>query len=94
MQLAVFVAETVKMARRLIRADIEISVAVRQDAVIQGSSDELRQALLNLLLNARDAIPEGGKIAISSRAVRLDRASALARHLPREGDYIELVVIR
>ncbi len=91
-QLAVLVAETVKMSRRLIRPDIDVSAAVSEDAVVQGSSDELRQALLNLLLNARDAISRNGTISITSRVTQLDRASALAMHLPREGDYIELAV--
>lgn len=91
-QLAVLVAETVKMSRRLIRPDIDVSVTVSEAAVVQGSSDELRQALLNLLLNARDAISQSGTISITSRVTQLDRASALAMHLPREGDYIELAV--
>jgi signal transduction histidine kinase len=91
-QLAVLVAETVKMSRRLVGPDIEVSAAVADDAVVLGSPDELRQALLNLLLNARDAIARSGTISISTRMTQLDRASALAMHLPREGDYIELAV--
>ena len=52
---------------------------------------QLENALLNLCLNARDAMPDGGRITIETRNVRLDSRLADERALPA-GDYVSLSV--
>lgn len=52
--------------------------------------EQLEMALLNVLMNARDAMPGGGLVTLSTRAVHLNGDSA-ARQLP-EGDYVALEV--
>ena len=56
-------------------------------------SDEgsLDQAVMNLAVNARDAMPDGGTVRISTRAVSLG-AEAVRRGAPAEGDYVEIEV--
>jgi PAS domain S-box-containing protein len=62
-------------------------------AVVRGDPDRLHAALLNLALNARDAMPEGGTIAFETRRVDLDQAACAA--LPfalTPGPHVELCV--
>jgi signal transduction histidine kinase len=51
---------------------------------VMGDAPQLEQAFLNLILNAAEAMPDGGTLTISSRAVRQPRASERPTHLAVE----------
>jgi signal transduction histidine kinase len=85
------VQKAVTMMKRQLPG-IELMVDVRPGLAIQGSQEELHQALVNVMLNARDAMPNGGMLRIFGRDVNFDRAHAAARHLPMRGEYVELLV--
>jgi len=53
---------------------------------------ELENAILNLAINARDAMPEGGRMTIEATNVPIDRVYAATAGLERTGDYIMLSV--
>ncbi|HEX7704769.1 MAG TPA: ATP-binding protein, partial [Kofleriaceae bacterium] len=57
-----------------------------------GSYDELHQVVLNLCINACDAMPDGGRLTITCHGVTLDGGEALARQLGIAGEYVELIV--
>jgi signal transduction histidine kinase len=78
------------MARQM--PGIEIHVDISDAVTVKGSQEELHQVLINLFLNARDAMPSGGTLRVFGREVSLDRAQAGTLHLPTKGDYVELVV--
>ncbi|MHB8789017.1 MAG: ATP-binding protein [Desulfobulbaceae bacterium] len=81
------------MILRLIGEDIRLKVCFNQrNAFVNADRTQLDQVLLNLVVNARDAMPEGGQISIVVDRVRLDSGSASKQQGARAGDYICLRV--
>lgn len=57
--------EVVRMLRHTLDQSIRIQPNIESDVMVHGSQSELHQVILNLCLNARDAMPEGGTLSIS-----------------------------
>jgi two-component system cell cycle sensor histidine kinase/response regulator CckA len=88
------VRELEKMLRRLIRENIELVVELSPDlqTVIVDAS-QLQQVIMNLVVNARDAIPHSGRIVIRSQNVVLDANTAHAGpDQVRAGRYVAIAV--
>ena len=81
------------MLRRILRGDIELNVALaQQPAVAMADPGQLESAVLNLALNAQDAMPSGGVLTLSTAARELD-AHALGPDTDvRPGAYVEICV--
>lgn len=84
-----------KMLRRLIREDIEIIYdLIPNDALVKMDSTQLNQIIFNLSVNAKDAMPKGGIIRISTREINIDDAFIKKYNFIKEkGTYIELSVM-
>jgi signal transduction histidine kinase/CheY-like chemotaxis protein len=82
-----------RMLRHMIRADIEIVHVLDPElGHIEADAGQVEQVLLNLLVNAVDAMPRGGKIVIESANVDLDPEYE-SRHVGvRAGPYVRLTV--
>ncbi len=87
------VGETVGLLQRTLGAAIEIKTVIADGLwICEADPAHLQSALLNLALNARDAMPEGGKLTIDAHNKRLDFDYA-ARHIDvMPGDYVVLSV--
>ena len=82
-----------KMLRRLVDENIEMTVVCgEQIGQVKADSGYVWQVLMNLVVNARDAMPNGGKLAIETSVVTLDEAYAQARPGTAPGDYVMLSV--
>jgi two-component system cell cycle sensor histidine kinase/response regulator CckA len=82
-----------KMLRRLIDQKIEITIFPgSQTGHVKADSGHIGQVLMNLVLNARDAMPEGGKISIETDNVTLDENYTKKRSGTIPGDYVMLSV--
>jgi PAS domain S-box-containing protein len=61
------------MLRRVLGEDIELSISLeRHTALVKADPGQIQQILMNLVVNARDAMPEGGKLRIETSDVVLD----------------------
>ncbi len=82
-----------KMLRRLIDENIELTVVPgRQTGRIRADVGYVGQVLMNLVVNARDAMPNGGKLTISTHNVTLDENDTQTHASTVPGDYVMLSV--
>ena len=93
LRLNTLVADMVKMLKRLIREDIRLEcVYAEQLPFVEADSGMLEQVLLNLVVNARDAMPNGGRLRIRTESASVDTPYALAHPEARSGEFITLRV--
>ena len=86
------VAEMEEMIRRTVGPSIRVKVAVAAELwTSEVDPNQLENALLNLCINARDAMPDGGSLMIETNNQWLDERSARARDVP-SGQYVTLSV--
>ena len=87
------VEASVDMFRRLIGEHIELVTDL--DAKpwhVKADPGQFSQVLMNLVVNARDAMPEGGRLAIETRNVELDAVSVRGHDQPIGGEFVMLAV--
>ncbi|MEQ1858658.1 MAG: response regulator [Chthoniobacteraceae bacterium] len=81
------------MLRRLIPESIAIDVRQSEQLPpVHADVCNLEQVILNLAVNARDAMPESGRLTITSEAVVVSREHAARRTEAREGNFVRLTV--
>lgn len=86
------VAETVLMLQRIIGEHVKIVFKAQPTSLIKVDKGQIGQILLNLVVNARDAMPHGGEINISVCDCVLDKKFADSHEGIREGAYVMLSV--
>jgi two-component system cell cycle sensor histidine kinase/response regulator CckA len=93
LDLNVLLSELEKMLGRLIGEDIDLAIVPGEDlGQVKADPGQLEQVVMNLCVNARDAMPDGGLLRIETANAELDPGHA-ARHEPlAPGRYVKLAV--
>ena len=93
LDLNVLVSRLEKMLRRLIGEDINLRTMLAPElGRVKADPTQLEQVIMNLVVNARDAMPKGGDLTLSTADVELDEA--YVRHHPpvQAGSYVMVAV--
>ncbi|HEV7219456.1 MAG: ATP-binding protein [Terriglobales bacterium] len=87
------VSENLKMLTRVIGEDIDLVMAPAADlGAVKADPGQIEQVIMNLAVNARDAMPQGGKLTIETANVTLDESYARFHASAAPGEYIMLAI--
>jgi two-component system, cell cycle sensor histidine kinase and response regulator CckA len=88
-QLSHILMEVIKVARQTFPKSIEISLGLASELwQISGDATQLHQVLMNLLVNARDAMPNGGTLTIGTENLQIDESYLQINIDAKIGNYI------
>ncbi|TAJ10171.1 MAG: response regulator [Nitrospirae bacterium] len=81
------------MLRRLISEDIQLTTTFAADlGTVKVDSGQIDQVLMNLVVNARDAMPKGGRISIQTANIELEEGAVRKQISVPAGSYVTLAV--
>ncbi|HMD60282.1 MAG TPA: PAS domain S-box protein [Opitutaceae bacterium] len=87
------IKDMVDIVRETFPRNVEIEPKVPTDLwVVKGNATQLHQVLMNLCLNARDAMPKGGRLIITTQNVRLTEENANLNPLAKPGRFVVVKV--
>jgi two-component system, cell cycle sensor histidine kinase and response regulator CckA len=87
------VIESVSLLEKVIGGNISISANLAPDlALVRADPVQVEQVLMNLCINARDAMPDGGSLSVDTSNVTIDQEFCILQPLAHPGQYIMLTV--
>ncbi|HEY7387823.1 MAG TPA: ATP-binding protein [Bryobacteraceae bacterium] len=87
------ITQTEKMLRRVLGEDIQLTLDLQDNIPhIKADPNQIEQAVVNLAVNSRDAMPQGGRILIQSAKVHLDEDYVRTHLGVKPGEYVMLAV--
>lgn len=87
------VADGLNMAGRVLFEDIEIKTIFAPDlSTVRADPTQIDQVLMNLYVNARDAMPNGGQLILETCNVEFDEEYCRAQPFARPGKYVQLAI--
>jgi two-component system cell cycle sensor histidine kinase/response regulator CckA len=93
LNLNTLVSDMEGMLPRLLGEDIAVSLALDSElGSVKADQSQIEQVIMNLAVNARDAMPQGGKLKIQTANVELDQAYAREHPGSKAGNYVLLAV--
>ncbi|MEK9138375.1 MAG: response regulator, partial [Bacteroidota bacterium] len=87
------IKETLALFERSVTKGIAINTNLTTDLTgVNGDAGQIQQALLNLFLNARDAMPNGGALAVSTKVIIADAHTTSQFNSVKPGPFVEVTV--
>lgn len=86
------IAELAKILPKIVGENIEVVTAINEIPRVLADRGQAEQVILNLAINARDAMPKGGRLTIETSAVSVDQAMAASLPPLKPGDYVCLTI--
>ena len=81
------------LLRRLIGEDVEVRTDLANDlGSVKADPGQIEQVIMNLALNARDAMPQGGKLTLETANAQLDESNSRSHQPAKPGRYVMLAV--
>ncbi len=88
-----WLADMASMLRRMIGEKVELTVEHGRDLwPVKADASQMDQVIMNLVVNARDAMPEGGRLTIRTRNVPAEEAADVAPDIMPPADYVLIEV--
>ncbi|NOY77936.1 MAG: PAS domain S-box protein [Calditrichaeota bacterium] len=87
-----FVKESIKLFQRTFRENISFQITTHPVSHILANPEQIHQILLNLSINARDAMPQGGTISIETKPITISEAYQAFHTYAQPGNYVLLSV--
>ncbi len=88
------VHELERMVHHLLGEDIEVELSLVDDSVtVEVDPGQMEQVLLNLVVNARDAMPEGGALRLETGSQRLDHLAVIGNNTLPPGNWVRVSVM-
>ena len=93
LNLNTIVARLAPMLRRVVGKDMSLHIRVDSDVcAVKADPGQMEQVIMNLVVNARDAMPQGGDVIIETKHTVIDPGDTLERPWLAPGQYVVLVV--
>ena len=87
------IRNTQKMLKRLIGENIDLALDLaKEETSVKADPGQLEQVIMNLVVNARDAMPKGGKVTIKTENVELDEKYSKMHMEVRQGPHVMISV--
>lgn len=87
------VTDMERILRRLIGEDVQLDTSSVPDLwLVKADRSQIEQVIMNLAINARDAMPSGGRLSIETQNVELDGSFSIGRGVLAPGKYVMLAV--
>jgi len=87
------IEELMKLISRTLDKDIVVTAQFADDLwIIEGDSNQLQHALLNICLNARDAMPAGGALMLTTQNLEIETQTSAPHFNVAPGKYVHIVI--